>query len=397
LFSDTNAAPCDKWQNLLSQWSHTLHSGWSGGYMPSMTFWILAAALTVLVTAALYAGARRAVAAPAGAQEATLAIYKDQLAEIERDLKQGILGAEEAEGQRAEIGRRLIAAARDLRPDKIASPARPTPLLALLLVPALAVAIYAWRGAPHLPDVPRAERLAAARDTGDMEALLAQVESHLENNPGDLTGWKLLIPNYLSLGRYAEAAAAIARVMELEGPKAELYADLAEALVFANQGLMTAEAEKAVLEALRLDPRNPKALYFEAQAILQKGDRAGARTRLEALLAQSPADAPWRPAIAEQLQQLADTAGPSAADVEAAAGMSTDERQAMIRTMVDGLDARLAENSNDLAGWLKLIRARSVLGEPDQARAALIKAKEIFAGNSQALSDIDNLAKELNL
>jgi cytochrome c-type biogenesis protein CcmH len=245
--------------------------------------------------------------------------------------------------------------------------------------------------------VPRAERLAAARDTGDMEALLAQVESHLENNPGDLTGWKLLIPNYLSLGRYAEAAAAIARVMELEGPKAELYADLAEALVFANQGLMTAEAEKAVLEALRLDPRNPKALYFEAQAILQKGDRAGARTRLEALLAQSPADAPWRPAIAEQLQQLADTAGPSAADVEAAAGMSTDERQAMIRTMVDGLDARLAENSNDLAGWLKLIRARSVLGEPDQARAALIKAKEIFAGNSQALSDIDNLAKELNL
>jgi cytochrome c-type biogenesis protein CcmH len=363
-------------------------------------FWVFAGLLAIASTAVLYSGSRSQVSPSAGSSAAAFAIYKDQLAEIERDLKQGLIGAAEAEGQRAEIGRRLLSAARSR--DAASSPATGArlPPAMLLIVPLLALAVYVQVGAPRMADLPRAARLAAAVENGDLEALLAQVESHLEKNPTDVTGWKLLVPYYQSLGRHDDAAAALRRIVAIDGPSPALLAELAEALTFANQGLMTPDAEAALREALQLDPKNSKARYYNALALLQNGDRNGARVQFEALLRDSPADAPWRQVVEGQLSRLSNTTdrpGPTSADLEAAQSLSPEDRQAMIRNMVDGLDARLAQDANNLDGWLRLIRARAVLNEMEKAQAALRKARDVFAGDQSAMSAIDALAKELKL
>jgi cytochrome c-type biogenesis protein CcmH len=360
-----------------------------------MIFWVLAGFLAAAAALALALTGRRTLLA-AGTGDASLAIYKDQLAEVERDLGQGLLKPEEAEGQKAEVGRRLLVASREeTSPGELG---RAVPLAVVLLVPILAFGIYALQGAPQLPDVPHAQRIAMAQQTGDVEALLVQVEDHLAKHPEDATGWKLLVPSYLSLGRFNDAAAAIAKILQLEKPTADLYAELAEALTFANQGLMTENAEKAASEALKLDARNHKALYYEALSLSQKGNRAEAIAKFKALLASAPANAPWRAAVENQIRSLSTTA-PALTDeqMKAAEGQTPEQRLAMIRGMVDGLEARLAENVNDLEGWLRLIRARTVLNEQEKAREALGKAKVAFANDAAATVSIDALAKELDL
>jgi cytochrome c-type biogenesis protein CcmH len=360
-----------------------------------MIFWILAGLLAGAAALALALSGRRNVPA-ATAGEATFNIYKDQLSEIDRDLEQGALQPDEAEGQKAEVGRRLLAVARE----KQAGPGegRAMPVVIVLLVPILAFAVYAMRGAPQLPDVPRAARIAMAQQTGDTEALLVQVEEHLAKNPNDAVGWKLLIPSYMTMGRYDDATAAIGRVMDLEGPTADLFAALAESLTLANQGLMTSGADMAVAEALRLDAKNAQALYYEALSLSQKGRRDEALAKFKSLLATAAADVPWKSAVENQIATLSDAApGPTAEQMQAAENQSPEERMAMIRGMVDGLEERLAENGNDLEGWLRLIRARTVLNEQDKAREALGKAKTAFASDTAATASIDALAKELNL
>jgi cytochrome c-type biogenesis protein CcmH len=122
---------------------------------------------------------------------------------------------------------------------------------------------------------------------------------------------------------------------------------------------------------------------------LRRGDAAAATAALRALLADAPAEAPWRQIVADRLAEIdpaerqiganppeASTrpAGPTAQDVAAAQSMSSEERQAMIRGMVDRLAARLEQNPNDKDGWARLAHAYDVLGEKDKAQDARARA-----------------------
>ena len=69
----------------------------------------------------------------------------------------------------------------------------------------------------------------------------------------------------------------------------------------------------------------------------------------------------------------------------------------MIRSMVDGLEQKLATNPDNLDGWLRLIRARAVLGDTDKAKAAYKKALDQYAGNQDALGQLSALGKEMNI
>lgn len=89
--------------------------------------------------------------------------------------------------------------------------------------------------------------------------------------------------------------------------------------------------------------------------------------------------------------------GPSAADVAATQDLSPQQRDEMIRGMVGRLEARLAQDGNDIEGWLRLMRAWTVLGEADKAKAAVNEARTHFAKDDGALGRIDALARELGL
>ena len=366
-----------------------------------MEIWFIIAALSLATVAALFWGGRRvAGAVQSDSTAAQVAIYKDQLAEIDGDLARGMIAAGEADAHRTEVARRLLAVSASSQSASVTG-ARWFILVPALMAPLMAFAIYSRVGAPALPDLPQAERLAEAEKSNDLEALVYKVEKHLAQNPDDVTGWEVVLPTYQAMGRFNDAAQAYRRLIALKGPSADLYANLSEMLMFAGNGLMPAEGAAAAREALTLDPKHSKARYYEALGLHQEGKNAEALAHFEALLADAPADAPWRDAVVKQIAEVkagkAKPSGPTQEQVDAAGNMSTGDQQAMIRSMVDGLAAKLEADPKNLEGWLRLIRARMVLKEADIAKSSLDKARAIFDGDQGALGQLAALAQELDL
>jgi cytochrome c-type biogenesis protein CcmH len=274
---------------------------------------------------------------------------------------------------------------------------------AALIVPIIAALAYWQLGSPLLADVPRAERLAAAVTNSDVVAMVAMVEERLETVPNDLEGWRILLVEYQRSGRFADAARAQSNIMRLQGETGAGYADLAELLTFAEKGLITANASAAAREALRREPENPKAMFYAALALKQEGKAPEALALFTKLAFRAPPGAPFLATVKEEITALQKTVPASSApeismeQMEEGMGMSPEERQKMIQSMVDGLEQRLAQNGDDLEGWLRLIRARAVLGERDKAAASLVTARKQFAANAAAMASLADLAKEANL
>lgn len=367
-----------------------------------MEIWLIFTLMSCGAVAALFLGSRR-LANRQGTDSAAAqtAIYKDQLAEIAADLARGVMAPAEADAHRTEVARRLLAVTATGGPTQ--SGRMWSVLVPALLVPLIAFAVYSRLGAPSFPDLPQAERLANAEKVNDLEAMVYKVEQHLQKHPDDVSGWEVVLPTYKSVGRFSDAAEALRKIIALKGPSAELYADLAEVHMFAGDGLMPPEGLAAAREALKLDPKNSKGRYYEALGLSQDGQKDAALKGFESLLADSPADAPWRAAVQKQIGAIKSgtsasaAPGPSKEQVEAAGNMTAGDQQAMIRTMVDGLAAKLKDNPKNLDGWLRLIRARVVLKETDVAQSALDQARAAFDGDQGGLAQLSALAQELGL
>ncbi len=370
-----------------------------------MVLWVVFAVLTGVAVLAVLVPLTRTrtaghVAARTG-QQSDVAVYKDQMREIDADLARGVIDETEAGAARAEVGRRLLAADRAAK--RAGGAAKPLPRVVvaavIVLVPAISLGTYLWLGSPDLPGQPLSARLDRPAQEQDVDILVARVEEHLARDPEDGRGWEVLAPVYMRLGRFDESVRAWANALRLLGSSAEREANFGEALVAARDGVVTEEARDAFARALKLDPDAPKARFFVAIAAEQDGDTETAKRLWHALLADSAPDAPWRPAVEERLAGLANPAipGPTADDMAAAEDMGADERGEMIAGMVERLAGRLAEDGKDLEGWLKLARAYVVLGEPGKAREALGSARENFAGDADAAGRIDAAEKSLGL
>ena len=323
-----------------------------------------------------------------------LAVYRDQLAEIERDVGRGLLSGEQAEAARAEIGRRIL----PLNIDEVRPGAGPGALvaatLAILMLPPAAATLY-WRlGSPALPDQPFAARNAAAQrpvaaDGGqaELEAALARLKEHLKTHPDDLTGWLLLARSELAHEHYSAAVEAYRRAVELSGKRADIAGEWGEAQVLAAGGVVTPAARQAFETALPDPESAPRARYYLALAQLQQGDITGALKAWREMAASAPEDAAWLPLVKRRIVEAegalttgkAESTSPPdpaavAAAQKAAASASPEERRAMVDAMVDRLAARLAQQPNDPDGWTRLGRAYLVLQQPDKARDAYARA-----------------------
>jgi cytochrome c-type biogenesis protein CcmH len=240
-------------------------------------------------------------------------VYRAQLAEVDRARETGSVGPDEGLGLRTEVARRLIAAADRPSTDSSAAPVsgttwrrRAVTLVAVLLLPAAAAAIYVALGNPGLPDQPRAARLAPAPD--GTAQLLARVEAVLKTRPDDGRGWDLLAPIYLRIGRAQDAATAYGNAIRLLGSTPEREAGHGEALTLSSGGMVPPDAVAAFERAVAADAANPRARYFLAKARAQNGDRAGALADLRELVAEAPADAPWRAYVERAVKELEDGA-----------------------------------------------------------------------------------------
>jgi cytochrome c-type biogenesis protein CcmH len=376
-----------------------------------MTLWFGLALMTAAaVLAVLWPLSRRGRELRSGSD---VAVYRDQLDEIERDRAAGLIADNEAAGAKVEVSRRLIAAA-----DAPAAPAgnaaaatrrrRTVAVAALVALPLGAVGIYLALGSPLLPDQPLAGRLAEARASQSMESLIAQVEAHLAQRPDDGRGWEVIAPVYLRLGRFDDAVKARRNALRLNGDSAEREAALGEALVFGANGVVTAEAKSAFEKAVALDPAHVQARYFLGLAAEQDGDRARAAATWRALIEAAPADAPWVEFVRGALARVEGAgapagaargagSGPSEEQVAASSELSAEQRKLMIQGMVDRLAERLNRDGSDVEGWLRLVRSYMVLGQADKARAAAADARRALAGDPNKLRRLDDLVKGLGL
>jgi cytochrome c-type biogenesis protein CcmH len=387
-----------------------------------MLLWIAFALLTAAVLALVLAPLARPAPAPeAGADAGARAVYRDQLTEIEAERAQGLIGAAEAEAAKIEVSRRLLASAP--RADRAVSgrAARRishanVALAAAVAIPLLTLGLYLTHGSPGMPSGAFAARTGAVGEDADLAGMVALVEARLRKVPDDGKGWEVIAPVYLKLGRYAEAAAAYGNAARLQGESVKLLAGLAEASMLASDGLVTDEARTAWEKLLNLEPGRVEPRFWLAMDKEQDGRLNEALADYNALLNEAPPEAPYRASLATRIKEvsarMSDATGkappgqsapakappgPSAADMEAAAKLTPEQRQQMIAGMVDGLAQRLKSNGKDLPGWLRLLNAYAVLGRHDEARAALAEARRNFDGNPRALSDLARLAATLGL
>ena len=335
------------------------------------------------------------------------AIYRDQLSEVDKDVERGLIDAAEAGAARAEIARRLIRAADGAGSRKAGSGVRrrqAAALTVILGVPLATVGLYLYTGQPGLPDAPLSARLSAPPAERDLPTLIANVEAHLTVNPDDASGWAVIAPVYVSVGRYDDAVIAFRNIVRLSGSTVQTELNLGEAIVRANDGLVTEDARQAFHRALDDDPQSVGAQYYLAVGQAQQGNPQAAAASLRRLIAQGPEDAAWIPQFEQMVAGLEAAeepqetmSGPTAAQIAAAEDLAPEDRMAMIEGMVSSLSARLQESPDDPTGWARLVRSYIVLGRPDEARRALEQATAIFAEDTEKLDIVQAEAQAAGL
>ncbi|MGX0876007.1 cytochrome c-type biogenesis protein CcmH [Roseovarius sp. MBR-154] len=399
-----------------------------------MVFWIIVAALAIGVGAILGLTLMRGRVGEAPPAAYDLDVYRDQLREIERDTKRGVLEAEDAERLRAEVSRKILAADAQLRAGG-ESGGQPKALgvamagVVVAMITGGGVLLYSKIGAPGYGDLPMATRIAnseaaraerldqaaaevrfapqdTARPDGTSDEYMALVERLRETvaeRPEDQQGLRFLVRSEAALGNMEAARRAQAQLIEVkgDGANAEDYATLAELMINATSGYVSSDAEAALREALDRDPRAPTARFYLGLYMTQI-DRPDAAFRLwRDLLEDSTPDAPWVPPIRAGIEELAARAGeryglppsvgapgPSAGDIEAAEDMDPEARQELIRGMVAELANRLAQEGGTADEWARLINAYGVLGETGRARRIWTEAQAVFAEFPRRLATV---------
>ncbi|MBP1859823.1 c-type cytochrome biogenesis protein CcmI [Rhizobium herbae] len=377
-----------------------------------MLFWILVATLTAAVAAVLLLPLLRAAAGAEAPQSHDVEVYRDQLEELKRDERNGLISGEDAGFARAEVARRLLVATDAVNAAGPVQPARRSNRLAqlaiILILPAVGLCLYLRTGNPDVPDAPLAARLA--NPGNDMNILIARAEQQLVANPDDGAGWDVLAPIYYRSGRVEDAAAAFRNALRILGATPARLGGYAESLIALSGGLVTTEAQDALQKSLAIEPNDPRAQFYLALALKQEGKAPEALAAFQQIARTSPAGAPWLPLVNEHIaglkhdgaapagaQARAKLGNPTGEDVAAAEDMSAGDRTAMIEGMVGSLAEKLKADPKNFEGWMRIIRSYSVLGQKDKATDALKQGLAAFPADGDEGKQLLVLAGELGL
>jgi cytochrome c-type biogenesis protein CcmH len=376
-------------------------------------FWIAAAGLSAVVAALMLRGAARATVAmgAGGGDDASLAVHRRQLSEIDDLAERGLLADGELKAARAEAGRRLIAAADHRQAWPAADPKiRPLVLALAAAGPVIAVAVYMLVGAPGAADQPFLKRVEQWREAGlptlSAEKVAAVLQQTTTVKPNDPQLYKLLALARLQAGDATGASQALRRAVTLAPDRPDLWVALGETFVAEGNGEIGADARRAFGEALKRDPKNANARYRLAQGRIADGDLAGGLADWRALLAELPADDPRREGFSQEIAQveaagrLPASAAPTGQPAEAPAAQGAaqgapqgDDVQNMIQGMVASLAARLEAAPDDPDGWVRLVRAYAVLGDAAKRDATLAKAQARYADQPKVLAALRQAAQ----
>jgi cytochrome c-type biogenesis protein CcmH len=310
----------------------------------------------------------------------------------------------------------------------------------LLLLVAVAIAVIAvvyavtqgksGRGAPPPAATPAPDSAAST----DPETVIHALQEQVGANPNDAEGWKRLGQAYYLTERYPDAARSYRRATALTPRDGSLWSAYGEATVMASQhDPMPKEALEAFRKAVAIDAKDARARYFLAVARDLGGDHKGALDDWFALLADTPAGAPWESDLRRTIEQVGrinnlDVAsrlaavkpaapapgaaasamlapagdpvatgaipGPSPEQMHAASAMPKGAQDQMVQGMVGRLEAKLKDDPKNVDGWIMLMRSRVTLGETAKAAAARDAA---VAANPGAAARIKGAASTLGV
>lgn len=259
-----------------------------------MTQFAIYATLLIVVVAAfilppLWLGLR-APRPKAERKEANLAIFRDQLRELEAEKSEGMLAAADFEQARRELQRRLL---EEVEPDTAVpqaapashAPSRKTAIAILLLLPVLALLGYGMLGRPQALD-PMQTAARPKMSPEQINAMVAKLAERMQANPDDMQGWLMLARSYKTMGRYEDAAAAYGKAEKVINDDPELLASYAETLAMASGTGLKGKPAQLIARALKLDPKQPHALFLAGAAAMEAGDKKQAIAYWEALLPQ---------------------------------------------------------------------------------------------------------------
>lgn len=417
-----------------------------------MTIWIVLGAITLLLAGfilwPIFGGSRKAGSdeasdAPSASEledgspenelSRDLAVYRDQLSEIDRDIERGVLSAEQADAARTEVQRRILAADQRIKKqqpsDTIQQTSANKPVRAIaagfiVLFIAGGFGLYLDLGNPTMPDRPitsrtdeiNAVRMAQTADEDRQSVLnraVSDLSQRLLENPDDLRAWELLGASLMALGRPEEAQTAFLETVKRSGRDGDYLAMYAESLIRSNNGQINTTARGVLREAEKTDSTDPRIQFYLGLADAQEGNVGAAIDRWIALANGAPGDAPWLPMVVDRINEAAlaqgidiegrlnlaenTSPGPSQEDIAAAQEMTPEEQQQMIMSMVNGLAERLEAEPNNPDGWARLMQAYMVLGREDDAKAAFEKASTVFADQPELIARFDSLAQEIGI
>lgn len=284
-------------------------------------FWIICAALILMALAfvlppALQRSGETDVEADDERREANIAVYRDQLSELQADLRNGIVAEDQYAQDRDEIERRLLEDTAQAGTKKSAPTtvnARNTAYLLGLGIPSIAIIFYLQIGQPKLIDNPAevgSPPSAAAPATGPMERSPEQIKANVEklaerlkSNPNDAQGWIMLARSYSSMEKFGESAGAYAKATELNPKDADLWAEYAFATAMAGGRSLEGKPTELINHALQVDPENPKALQLAGSAAFQAKDYKKAIGYWERVLKKVQSDPEVSQTITERINE----------------------------------------------------------------------------------------------
>ncbi len=274
------------------------------------------------------------------ATAASLDKLKRQLAQLEALGAEGVLTGEAARSARESLEQQIVAlvlSGAELGMPPAAAPAMPAPVPAPETAPAsrpsrrlvaglagfvvvFAAAGYAWLGNPGGWNVspgqagPAAEGAPHSSDAAQIEAMIARLAERLKEKPDDAEGWAMLGRSYTTQNKPAEALQAYKKAMDLRPQDAQSIADYADALAVSNNRSLDGEPTRLVMQAVKLDPNNVKALALAGTIAFNQGNYAQAVSHWESAVRNADPASDFTKQLAGALNEARQRAGMPAAD-----------------------------------------------------------------------------------
>lgn len=362
-----------------------------------MEFWIFVGIFAIVVALVALWSVSRTISAekvrtPVDSVSSDIEIYKNQLGEIDADLKRGLIDEESAQEARLELSRNILAAEKEVSDSTFVGnrsvAMRVIISLGILLVPIVTIGVYALTGNPNVESHPFSELMNANPAILSPSETLVRTEALFARNPENGKLADELSSAYLVAGRFQDAVNTYVEALRLNGDSAPRLVGYGMALAGYNGGTINDDALKSFEKAAKLAPDDFYPRLFIAEASRQTGKPKEAADGLQEFLDRSPKNSPWRPRVEELIEQLREQAatpqqlpssGAKDGSVAKNANAGKDGNAAMegvnpemIGQMVNGLAERLQKQPDDLDGWKMLVHSWLVLKDKEKAKAALI-------------------------